>query len=389
MSEFWAKLKIRHKLVKAFKSGELYLGTVERPIFPKIRKVTIQSHSTIVYFSIPHGLDPKELKKKDFCFKQAFGQKVEIEGESKEFKLIIRGSIPKHVFKYDYEKYREHLKEMALPILVGIDMDGNIVAYDMAKQPHLLIAGETGSGKSTQFRSILVSLIQTLPPERLRFYMADLKLGEFHLYRKLDHLDGPICTNADELHPVVLKLQKELKRRGKLLDTYEVSDILELPDPPPFIIFCIDEVALLKKETAIMNIIEEYSSIGRALGMFLILTMQRPDAKILDGKLKVNLTCRMGMKTADLINARIIGTPGSEKITQKGRLLLKLPTYKDLKEVQSPNLEPEEAKKILVGHKDLKINDVTKTPPMRFTEQFETTEIQANTFGVLDGYEKA
>jgi len=96
-------------------------------------------------------------------------------------------------------------------------------------------------------------------------------------------------------------------------------------------------VVLLKKETDVMDILEEISSIGRSLGVFLILSMQRPDSKLLDGKLKVNLTVRMGFKTADKTNSRIIGTPGSEKLNTPGRMVLKINS--DLQEVQSPELK--------------------------------------------------
>lgn len=125
--------------------------------------------------------------------------------------------------------------------------------------------------------------------------------------------------------PMLHYLQKEMQQRGDLLDQHEVSHISDLQKPPPFIVLCIDEVALLQKEKALMELVEEVSAIGRALGVFLILSMQRPDRKVLDGKLKNNLTVRMGFRCADLINSRIIGTPGSEKLKTDGRMLLKMP----------------------------------------------------------------
>jgi hypothetical protein len=156
--------------------------------------------------------------------------------------------------------------------------------------------------------------------------------------------------------PMLNYLQNETRKRGDLLDAHELSHITDLENPPPHIILCIDEVALLRKEKAIMAIVEEISAISRALGIFLILSMQRPDAKLLEGALKNNLTVRMGFKCADLINSQIIGTPDSEKLKVNGRMLLKLQGQGDVKEIQAPYLSLERAKEIL--HRYLK-NPVT------------------------------
>lgn len=383
MSELWAKLKVRHKVMQAFKSGELFLGTIDRPIFPKIRKVTIQSHSTSVAFSLPRGLNPKELEKKEYIFQQVFGTNIELKGEVKEFQLIVWASVLPSVLKYDYQRYLPSFKGMRIPIIAGMDMKGNILAYDMVKNPHLLIAGETGSGKSTQLRSVLTALIQTLPPERLELYLCDLKRSEFHLFRHIEHVRGPF-NSAREMEPMLKHLQKEMRRRGDILDHYEVSHVDDLSEPLPYIVLCIDEVALLQEERKLMALVEEISAIGRALGVFLILSMQRPDRKVLDGKLKNNLTVRMGFKCADLINSRIVGTPGSEKLKQEGRMLLKVPAYSDLKEIQAPYLTLDNAKKILERYKSIKGQSPKMTPSAPFGDEIETTEISENVFGVLD-----
>jgi S-DNA-T family DNA segregation ATPase FtsK/SpoIIIE len=247
---------------------------------------------------------------------------------------------------YEYERYTSLFKSLKLPILTGIDVHGNIFTYDMVDNPHLLIAGETGSGKSTQVRSVLTSIIQTLSPERIELYLCDLKRSEFFLFKNIEHVKG-VYHSAREMLPMLQYLQLEMQKRGNQLNQHERSHVDDLPDPPPYILLCIDEVALLQDEKEIMKLVEEISAIERALGVFLILSMQRSDSKILDGKLKNNLTVRMGFKCADLINSRIIGTPGSEKLTVKGRMLLKLPIYSKLIEIQAPYLSVESAKKIL------------------------------------------
>lgn len=389
IKKWLAKQKAKAALLQVFKNGDIGIdysyGQTKGVVYPKIRSIKFdyKNKSAFFYFSIPTGLDPKEVKKKEYCFKQVFGENIELKGDIKEFKLTVFTAVLPSVLEYDYEKYTQHFKKMKLPIVSGLDINGNIIVYDMVKNPHLLIAGETGSGKSTQLRSILSTLIQALPPERLELYLCDLKRSEFHLFRHIEHARG-LFVSPREMEPMLHHLQKEMRSRGDLLDAHEVSHIDDLQNKPPYIVLCIDEVALLQNEKKLMELVEEISAIGRALGVFLILSMQRPDRKVLDGKLKNNLTVRMGFKCADLINSRIIGTPGSEKLKEQGRMLLKVPTFTDSKEIQAPYLSLEKAKKLLEGYKSVKGKNIKKQPSMHFERSLDTTEIKDNVFGVLD-----
>lgn len=389
IKEWMAKQQAKGFLQRVFKQGDIGIsysyGNNQGMIYPKIRNIKFdyKNKTAIYYFSLPTGLDPKEIKKKEYCFKQVFGDRIEIEGEVKEFKLTVRTvSMPKEV-AYNYEQYVEQLKKHRLPIVCGISVNNELITYDMVKNPHLLIAGETGSGKSTQLRSVLTTLIRVLPPERLILYLCDLKRSEFHLFRHIEHVRGPF-NSVHEIKPQLKKLQAIMKNRGDLLDAHEVAHIDDLPSPPPYIVLVIDEVALLQKENDLMSLVEEISAIGRALGVFLILSMQRPDAKVLDGKLKNNLTVRMGFKCADLINSRIIGTPGSEKLKDEGRMLMKLPKYSELIEIQAPYLKLTEAQKTLEPYKSIKGTSAKKEPFGTSEIAFEMTETDKNIFEVLD-----
>jgi DNA segregation ATPase FtsK/SpoIIIE, S-DNA-T family len=356
IKEFIRKQQAKTFLAKVFKDGDIGIsysyGKNKGMIYPKIHSVRFnRDNQSVKYaFSLPTGLDPKEIKKKEYCFKQVFGNNIEIKGDIKHFTLTVYVSVLPTVLDYDYSKF--NLKGLKLPIVAGMDLNGSIIAYDMVKYPHLLIAGETGSGKSTQLRSILPTLIQSLPPERLQLFLCDLKRSEFHIFRYVEHVQG-LFVSPEEIMPMLLYLEKIMKDRGDLLDHHEVAHVDDLPDPPPYIVLCIDEVALLKKEKKLMAIVEDISAIGRALGVFLILSMQRPDRDVLDGKLKNNLTVRMGFRCADLINSRIIGTPGSEKLKVDGRMLLKTPRH-DLTEIQAPYVTIEGAKTILECHRSPK-----------------------------------
>jgi DNA segregation ATPase FtsK/SpoIIIE, S-DNA-T family len=377
----WTELMARKQMIKAFKYSGLYLtvGSDERKIFPRIHSVKKEKSVTQYVFTLPNGLDPHILKKNFFAFHQVFGKNIELKGEYKTFEFnVYKASLPSEL-RYDYAAYSEHFASLKLPIVAGVDLNGKLIAYDMVTNPHLLIAGETGSGKSTQVRSVLSTLIQALPPDRLQLYLCDLKRSEFYLFRNVEHVQGLFVTPR-EMAPMLQKLRKEMQRRGDLLDRAEVSHVDELPEKLPYILLCIDEVALLQDEKEIMALIEEISAIGRALGCFLLCSLQRPDRKVLDGKLKNNLTVRMGFRCADLINSRIIGTPGSEKLKESGRFLLKLPAYTDLKEIQAPYLATDQAKKILETHKTAKPTDRIGQP-LNASESIQETE--NDIFGVL------
>ncbi|RHW31499.1 cell division protein FtsK [Neobacillus notoginsengisoli] len=382
---YWVKLKARHKLIKAFRYAGVYktVGTDNRKIFPKIHKLDLTTHSEEYVFSLPSGLDPQILKKNFFAFQQVFGTSISLEGEVKTFVLkVFSHSLPSEL-TYNFETFDSLIEFMRLPIVAGMDLNGDWITFDLVKYPHILIAGETGSGKSTQLRSVLSTIIQALSPKRLELYLCDLKRSEFHIFRHIEHVRGLFVT-PKEMEPMLNHIQKQMQERGDLLDQHEEIHIDDLPPAlrPPYIVLCIDEVALLQKENAIMELVEEISAIGRALGVFLILSMQRPDRKVLDGKLKNNLTVRMGFKCADLINSRIIGTPGSEKLKEPGRMFLKLPAYSDLKEIQAPYLGTNEAKKLLKEYRCAN----PKKSKMKHSDAsvIDLKEVEENVFGVLD-----
>ncbi|MCM3488754.1 FtsK/SpoIIIE domain-containing protein [Alkalihalophilus marmarensis] len=380
MKLLW-KLKAKSELIKAFNSGELYLSyktdNKKYLVLPKIRSISLTDGRLQYVFTIPTGLDPKEFDKKLWVFEQVFGERIELNRRGKRFTLDIYSEVSTGELTYNYDEFSYLLKKHELPIISGVDQRGGYVVYDMVTNPHLLIAGETGSGKSTQVRSILSTLIQTFSPDDLHLYLADMKRSEFHLFRRVEHVKR-LDVKPAELEVSLEYLRAEAERRGDLLDKHECTHIKDVPNKPPYIVLCIDEVALLKKEKKMMNIIEELSAIGRALGIFLILSMQRPDAQVLDGKLKVNLTVRMGFRCSDLINSRIIGTPGSEKIkrSEAGLMVMK---SEDLQYVRAPYLKDDKAKGILEPYKVLKRH----TEPPKAIIEAEWEEVSENIFNVL------
>lgn len=386
IKNWMAKQKAKGQLLKAFKTAEIGVerkfNDTTRFIYPKIQDVRFNyEKKTLTYvFTLPYGVNPKILKKKEYVFHQFFGKNIEIKGEIQTFTLtIFTQTLPKSI-KYDYKKMNLKGK---LPIPVGCDNNGEFYSYELTSHPHLLVAGETGSGKSTEVRSIITSLIQYKAPSSLHLFLCDLKMGDFHIFRNVEHVKS-FDTNANELKITLTKLKAEMTKRGRQLLEHEVSHIDDLPSKLPYIILAIDEVALLKKEKDCMDIIEQISSIGRSLGVFLILSLQRPDAKLLDGKLKVNLTVRMAFRCADGINSRIvIDKVGAEKLEHTGRMLLKIQSERDVMEIQAPYLSIDKAKKILEPYKVNKVEGAKNQTYESHNETSETNEIDS-IFGVLD-----
>ncbi|PDY76966.1 FtsK/SpoIIIE domain-containing protein [Bacillus cereus] len=385
IKEWLHKQSLKNRLIEVFGKAGLYVDHQTRggkvPIYPKIHSVSSTKLNVRYVFTIPNGLDPKTIEKKWFCFQQILGRNVAIEGDIKKFVLnVFHSDAGLQTYKYSYKKWQPLLKQHRLPVVVGRDQFGNMIVYDMvdSNTPHLLIAGETGSGKSSMVRVVLSTLIQSMSPDKLHLYLGDLKNSEFHFLRRVKHVKE-VCMEEIEMKIMLQKVWKEIRERRKLMEEHEVDHIDEYnklnPDnQKPYILLAIDEVAMLQDEKECMSTIEKISAVGRALGVFLMLSMQRPDAKVLDGKLKLNMTVRMGFKCDSTINSNIMGTPGSEHLEQSGQMLLKL---NGLKKVQAPFLELSKAKQIVEPYRILKEDITLQNPPQE----------DIPLFGVLDDEE--
>ncbi|MFB4471846.1 FtsK/SpoIIIE domain-containing protein [Oceanobacillus caeni] len=344
----YEKKKLIENLYKAFKNGDLYKKQDNQEFYPILLNTELKKDKMTFIFTVPKGMNPDDFKEKEYVFQQHFGRYIDLGIDvSRVILKVYQKGLPTKI-NYDYDKIKESLKINRLPIVAGQNLEGNVFSFDLVTNPHILIAGETGGGKSSAIRSILSTLIQVKKPDELQLLLGDLKRSEFHLFKNIEHVEG-VYHSANELKAPLKKIKREMERRGDKLDEAGVNSIDELKEKLPYIVICIDEVRLLKKEPDVMDIIEEVSSIGRSLGIFLILAMQRPDSKLLEGALKVNLTVRMGFKTADKTNSKIIGTKGAEKTNIPGRMILGVNS--NFQEIQSPWLSNDKAKKLLKPYK--------------------------------------
>ena len=364
------KIKLKKSLMDCFKNGGIYKSYKydgkDRFIYPKIHDISKENKVIRYVFTLANGIDPEKVYKAEWCFKQAFGEHITIDGKIKKFVLkIYPEGLPKEV-KYYFEDWAD---KYTLPIVCGKDLNNQKVSYDMDLYPHLLLTGETGSGKSSLLRVILTTLMLKKSEKEIRFVLGDMKRSEFGIYRNVAHVDG-VYMSESTLQPALMNVKMELERRGELLDQHEVTHIRELPEPIPYIVVAIDEVALLKSNKKIMAALEDISAVGRSLGVQLILSMQRADYKLMDGKLKNNLTVRISGRQSNESNARIAGVPGAEDIDmdKKGRMIVVL--EKPIL-VQSPFLSLQKAKELI---KPLKVKPIES--PIEKEEEFR--------FGVLE-----
>ncbi|MED4206614.1 FtsK/SpoIIIE domain-containing protein [Neobacillus mesonae] len=341
--------KARSKLVKAFREGGIYktIGSDERKIFPKIHCVPNDQYDYYV-FTLPNGVDPNLLKKRFYVFQQIFGDGIYLDGEFKKFTLTIKESKKIPEINYDYPKLLEIIKKenILMPIVCGGEETEKLRIYDATNSPNLLIYGEPGSGKSSILHVILSTLTQYYSPSQIEFYLADFKMSELNLYEGVEHVKS-ISYLTNDFGPALKYLKKELTKRGQLLKDHKVRHINKLPEEqkPPYIVLCVDEFVMIKDDQ-IMTDLLQIASLGRAYGIYLILSMQRPSHKILSTDVRGLLSVRMGFRTVDKRNAMIGETPGSEKISkeQPGTFLLNLD---ELAELRAPFLNEEKTEEIL------------------------------------------
>ena len=259
-----------------------------------------------------------------------------------------------------------------VPLLLGKDAAGNDLVADLAKLPHLLVAGATGQGKSVCLNSIINGLLMCRTPEQLKFIMVDPKRVEFTAYNKLPHLLVPVINDTKKVVFGLRWAVVEMDRRLKMFSRVGVRNIVdfnsrktvsqpdmfggeeqlgdkETPRTIPYIVIVIDEVADImqaaKKE--VEPVIARLTALARATGIHLILATQRPDANIITGVIKSNIPGRIAFKTSSSIDSRtILDATGSEQLIGKGDMLFKMSDGRLLR-AQGSYISDEEINRVL------------------------------------------
>jgi S-DNA-T family DNA segregation ATPase FtsK/SpoIIIE len=281
-----------------------------------------------------------------------------------------------------------HRPTRALPIALGKNLEGDPVVADLAKMPHLLIAGVTGSGKSVCINTIITSLIYTHPPEKLKLLMIDPKMVELSMYEKLPHLGLPVVTNHHRAASVLKWAGWEMDRRYRLLHANHARNIVdfnrkveekkplkgpretlatqagiqkELPLDGeysggifPYIVLIVDELAdlMLTVQGEIETPLATLAQKARAIGIHLVLATQRPSVNVITGLIKANFPCRIAFRVSAKVDSRtILDQNGAEAMLGNGDMLFLPPGKSELLRVQGAFISTDETERLMDWYK--------------------------------------
>jgi len=271
-----------------------------------------------------------------------------------------------------------------LMIVLGRDVSGFPIYADLAKMPHLLVAGSTGTGKTIFLNSLILSLLyqpsnsfKSASPETLRFILVDPKRVEFPVYNKLPHLLCPVIYTASQTISVLKWLTGEMERRFDLLAEFKTRDIGSFNEKAllngtaflPFIILIIDELAdlMAAKGREIEAGIVRLAQMARAVGIHLVVATQRPSVEVITGLIKANITSRVTFQVASQVDSRtVLDTAGAEKLLGSGDMLYVSAQIPKPKRIQGAYVSEKEVKRVV---KDMEIGAVDREPQTGLEEE--------------------
>ena len=247
---------------------------------------------------------------------------------------------------------------------VGKDIGGNNIVGNIARLPHVLIAGTTGSGKSVCTNSLIVSILYKSTPDEVRFIMVDPKMVELAPYNGIPHLLIPVVTDPKKAAGALQWAVFEMMKRYKMFSEKGVKDLagynaLSETDEDvkklPTVVVVIDELAdlMLVAAKEVEESICRVAQMGRAAGMHLVIATQRPSADVITGLMKANIPSRIAFAVASSMESRIIlDTPGAEKLVGKGDMLYSPLGDSKPTRVQGCFITPEEIERVVAFVKD-------------------------------------
>ncbi len=277
-----------------------------------------------------------------------------------------------------------------LPIALGRDLEGKAVVADLAKMPHLLIAGATGSGKSIAINTIITGLVYRYTPRELRFLMVDPKMVELSMYNALPHLRHKVVTDNHDAATVLKWAVQEMQRRYELLHANGARNLADFnrkavegkplhtpprskatlasiaaedgtspPDtddgiyregPLPFIVMIVDELAdlMMTVQSEVETPLAILAQKARAIGIHLILATQRPSVNVLTGLIKANFPSRIAFRVASKVDSRtILDQNGAEALLGNGDMLFLPPGKREPMRLQGAYIATEETERVM------------------------------------------
>jgi S-DNA-T family DNA segregation ATPase FtsK/SpoIIIE len=217
-----------------------------------------------------------------------------------------------------------------LTVALGRDVAGSPIVTDLARLPHLLIAGQTGSGKSVLINAVITSLLLQATPDEVRLVLADPKRVELAGFNGIPHLVTPVVTDHDKILNALYWATGEMDRRYRLFARATARNIEKYnesrsgPDRIPYVVLIIDELADLMMSAPIQveKAITRISQLARATGIHLVVATQRPSVDVITGLIKANIPARVAFATASSVDSRtIIDMTGAEKLLGRGDML--------------------------------------------------------------------
>ncbi|MHB1168127.1 MAG: FtsK/SpoIIIE family DNA translocase [Longimicrobiales bacterium] len=270
-----------------------------------------------------------------------------------------------------------------LPLALGRDLTGKPYVADLARMPHLLIAGATGSGKSICINTLITSLIYRHSPRSLRLLMVDPKMVELSMYADLPHLRHPVVTHPQDAATVLKWAVMEMERRYALLSVNGTRSLAEFnqrvadevplkraeplgeeddPDrwtyaegPLPYIVVVVDELAdlMMTVQAEIEKPLAQLAQKARAIGIHLIVATQRPSVNVITGLIKANFPCRIGFRVSSKVDSRtILDQNGADALLGNGDMLFLPPGTSDPVRIQGAYLSTEDTERLMSWYRE-------------------------------------
>ena len=263
-------------------------------------------------------------------------------------------------FKEIVEEANPAFDKMAIPVILGKDISGEPQIIDLAKTPHILIAGSTGAGKSVCVNSMILSILYKRSPNQVKLILIDPKIVELKLYNDIPHLLTPVITEPKRALQALQYCLCEMERRYALLDGMGVRDITSynrriterkvMQEKLPYIVIIIDEFADLMATTGkeLESNVARLAAMSRAVGIHLVLATQRPSVNVITGLIKANIPSRIAFMVASRTDSNIIiDSVGAEKLLGKGDMLYASATDPYPTRIQGTLVSDDEVEKVV------------------------------------------
>jgi DNA segregation ATPase FtsK/SpoIIIE, S-DNA-T family len=270
-----------------------------------------------------------------------------------------------------------------LPLALGKDLNGRPYVADLAKMPHLLIAGATGSGKSICINTLITSLVYRHSPKTLRLLMVDPKMVELSIYGDLPHLRHPVVTDPQDAATVLKWAVLEMERRYALLSENGARSLAEfnkraedgaplrraepvgadddpkrwtyVEGPLPFIVVIVDELAdlMMSVQAEVEKPLAQLAQKSRAIGIHLVVATQRPSVNVITGLIKANFPCRIAFRVSSKVDSRtIIDQNGADALLGNGDMLFLPPGTSDPVRIQGAYISTEDTERMMDWYRD-------------------------------------